>query len=180
MQFTETGIVGAWVIDPSPHIDDRGYFQRVWCAQEFAAHGIDFVPLQANMAFNRIQGTLRGMHFQDASAPEIKLVRCTRGSIFDVVLDRRLNSPTYGQWYGTELSAANGRALLVPALCAHGYQTLVDEAEIHYLTSAFHAPSAEGGLRFDDPVYAIRWPLPVTGLSDNDRAWPLTVQPPPS
>jgi dTDP-4-dehydrorhamnose 3,5-epimerase len=177
VQFTQTGIDGAWVIDPSPHLDDRGYFQRVWCSQEFAAHDIDFVPVQANMGLNRIKGTLRGMHFQDASAPEIKLVRCTRGSIYDVVLDRRPDSPTYGRWFGTELSATNGRALLVPALCAHGYQTLEDESEIHYLTSAFYTPSAERGLRFDDPVFAIRWPMPATALSVNDRGWPLTVRP---
>jgi dTDP-4-dehydrorhamnose 3,5-epimerase len=176
MRFIETSIAGATVIDPTPHEDDRGRFMRAWCAREFADHGINFVPVQANMGFSRHQGTVRGMHYQDATAPEAKLVRCTRGSIFDVVLDLRQSSPTYGKWYGAELSATNGRMLFVPEHCAHGYQTLEDSTEMHYMTSAFYTPSAVRGARFDDPAFGIRWPLAITVVSEQDRNWPLAKQ----
>jgi dTDP-4-dehydrorhamnose 3,5-epimerase len=121
MRFIDTNVIGARLIEPSPHHDDRGRFMRVWCAQEFSENGLAFVPVQANMGFSRNRGTTRGMHFQDGQAPEAKLVRCTRGSMFDVVLDLRPESPSYGQWYGAELSADNGRMLYVPECCAHGY-----------------------------------------------------------
>jgi len=173
MHFTETDIVGAKVIDPSPHQDDRGRFMRAWCAREFADHGIDFVPVQANMGFSRQKGTVRGMHFQMAPALEAKLVRCTRGAMFDVVLDLRPASLSYGKWYGTELSAENGRMLYVPEGCAHGYQTLEDRTEMHYMASEFYTPSAARGVRFDDPAFGIRWPLPVAVVSEQDRNWPL-------
>ena len=140
MRFTETDLVGAWVIDPSPHEDDRGRFMRAWCAREFAEHGLDFVPVQANMGFSVRKGTVRGMHFQEAPALEAKLVRCTRGAIFDVVLDLRPESPSYGEWYGAELSAENGRMLYVPEHCAHGYQTLEESTEMYYMTSEFYTP----------------------------------------
>ena len=173
MHFTETDIAGAKVIDPSPHQDDRGRFMRAWCAREFADHGIDFVPVQANMGFSRQKGTVRGMHFQMAPALEAKLVRCTRGAMFDVVLDLRPSSPSYGKWYGTELTAENGRMLYVPEGCAHGYQTLEDGTEMHYMASEFYTPSAARGVRFDDPAFGIRWPLPVAVVSEQDRNWPL-------
>jgi dTDP-4-dehydrorhamnose 3,5-epimerase len=176
MHFVETGIVGAWVIDPSPHGDNRGHFLRAWCAREFAEHGVDFVPVQANMAFSKIKGTIRGMHLQEAPALEAKLVRCTRGMIYDVVLDLRPGSSTYGQWYGTELSAVNGRMLYVPENCAHGCQSLEDGTEMHYMASEFYTPSAMRGVRFDDPVFAIRWPLAATMASEQDRAWPLVAR----
>src|SRR5215470_3800911 len=120
MRFMETGIAGAWVVDPTPHQDTRGRFQRAWCIKEFAEHGVDFVPVQANMALSIAKGTIRGMHMQDKTAIEAKLVRCTRGAIFDVVIDLRPESASYGEWYGVELSADNGRMLYVPGHCAHG------------------------------------------------------------
>jgi dTDP-4-dehydrorhamnose 3,5-epimerase len=178
MRFTETGIADAWVVDPSPHEDERGRFMRAWCAREFAEHNVDFSPVQANMGFSVQRGTLRGMHYQVAPALEAKLVRCTRGTIFDVVLDLRRNSSTYGQWCGVELSAQNGRMLFVPEHCGHGYQTLEDNTEMFYMTSAFYTPSAVRGIRFDDPAFGIAWPLPPTVVSEQDRNWPLGVAEP--
>jgi dTDP-4-dehydrorhamnose 3,5-epimerase len=175
MRFLETSIAGAWVIDPSPHRDDRGYFQRAWCAKEFQQHGMDFVPVQTNMAFSIARGTIRGMHFQTAAATEAKLVRCTRGAIFDVVVDLRPGSPTWREWYGVDLSAENGRMLYVPGLCAHGCQSLEKNAEILYMASACYTPEAARGVRYDDPAFAIQWPLPVTVVSDQDRNWPLAA-----
>jgi len=173
MQFTKTNVAGAQVIDPSPHQDGRGRFLRAWCTREFAEHGIDFLPVQANMGFSLERGTTRGMHFQKAPALEAKLVRCTRGTIFDVVLDLRPGSSSYGNWHGVELSAGNGRMLYVPEHCAHGYQTLEDSTEMYYMTSAFYTPTAVHGVRFDDPAFAIQWPLAATVISDQDRNWPL-------
>jgi len=173
MRFIEIDIVGAGLIDPSPHMDERGRFMRAWCAREFAEHGLNFSPVQANMGFSVRRGTVRGMHFQDAPAPEAKLVRCTRGAIFDVLLDLRPGSRSYGRWYGAELTSENGRMLYVPELCAHGCQSLADDTEIHYMTSAFYTPSAVRGVRFDDPAFSIRWPLAVTEISKQDRNWPL-------
>jgi dTDP-4-dehydrorhamnose 3,5-epimerase len=173
MRFIDTNVIGARLIEPSPHHDDRGRFMRVWCAQEFSENGLAFVPVQANMGFSRNRGTTRGMHFQDGQAPEAKLVRCTRGSMFDVVLDLRPESPSYGQWYGAELSADNGRMLYVPECCAHGYQTLEDCTEMYYMASSFYTPTAVRGARFDDPAFGIQWPLTATALSEQDRSWPL-------
>jgi dTDP-4-dehydrorhamnose 3,5-epimerase len=176
MRFSETPIAGAKVIDPTPHQDARGRFMRAWCAKEFTENGLQFVPVQANMGLSVQKGTVRGMHFQNDLAPEAKLVRCTRGAIFDVVLDLRPDSKTYGQWYGTELSAENGRMLFVPELCAHGYQTLEEDTEMHYMTSAFYTPAAVRGARFDDPTFAIQWPLDASVVSDQDLNWPLMNQ----
>ena len=173
MRFTETDIAGAKVIDPSPHQDDRGRFMRAWCAREFTEHGINFVPVQANMGFSVRKGTTRGMHYQEAPALEAKLVRCTRGAIFDVVLDLRPESPSHGKWYGTELSAENGRMLYLPEGCAHGYQTLEEGTEMHYMTSAYYTPGAVRGVRFDDPAFRIQWPLDATVVSEQDCNWPL-------
>jgi len=173
MRFIETGIPGAVVIDPTPHQDERGRFMRAWCAREFAEHGISFAPVQANLGFSIHQGTLRGVHFQVPPALEAKLVRCTKGSMFDVVLDLRPGSPTYGQWFGTELSAQNGRMLYLPEHCAHGYQTLEDNTEMYYMASEFYTPSAARGVRFDDPEFHIQWPLSPSVMSEQDRNWPL-------
>jgi dTDP-4-dehydrorhamnose 3,5-epimerase len=173
MHFKETDLVGARVIDPSPHEDDRGRFLRAWCAREFAEYGIDFVPVQANMGLSVRKGTVRGMHFQEAPAIEAKLVRCTRGAIFDVALDLRPESPSYGKWCGVELSAENARMLYVPEGCAHGYQTLEEFTEMHYMTSEFYTSSAVCGVRFDDPAFSIQWPLVATVVSEQDRNWPL-------
>jgi dTDP-4-dehydrorhamnose 3,5-epimerase len=173
MEFTKTAVKGAWVINPSPHCDDRGRFQRAWCTREFQQQGIDFVPVQANMQFSIRKGTLRGLHMQVAPALEAKLVRCTRGSVFDVALDLRPGSPSYGQWCSAELSAENGRMLYVPENCAHGFQSIEEQSEVLYLTSAFYAPETVRGVRFDDPLFAIRWPLPIASISEQDRNWPL-------
>jgi dTDP-4-dehydrorhamnose 3,5-epimerase len=173
VRFTEASVVGAKVIDPSPIEDDRGRFMRAWCAREFAGNGIEFTPVQANMGFSRKKGTVRGMHFQSVPALEAKLVRCTRGSIFDVVLDLRPQSDTYRKWHGVELSASNGRMLFVPEGCAHGYQTLEEGTEMYYMASEYYTPAAVGGVRFDDPAFLIEWPLPAAAVSDQDRNWPL-------
>jgi dTDP-4-dehydrorhamnose 3,5-epimerase len=168
-----TDIVDARVIDPSPHQDERGRFMRAWCAREFAEQGIDFLPVQANMGFSLQKGTIRGMHYQEVPALEAKLVRCTKGSIFDVVLDLRPDSATFHKWYGLELSAENGRMLYIPERCAHGYQTLEENTEMYYMTSAFYTASAARGVRFDDPAFGIRWPLAATMVSEQDHNWPL-------
>ena len=173
MYFSDAIIPGAKLIDPNPHQDNRGRFLRAWCVQEFSDHGINFSPVQANMGYSAQKGTVRGMHYQETPALEAKLVRCTRGSMFDVALDLRPDSPTYGKWYSVELSAQNGRMLYVPEMCAHGYQTLEDDTEMHYMTSAFYTPAAARGIRFDDPAFGIEWPLPVASVSEQDRNWPL-------
>jgi dTDP-4-dehydrorhamnose 3,5-epimerase len=173
MHFTETDIAGAIVITPSPHEDDRGRFMRAWCSREFGEHGLDFTPVQANMGLSLRKGTIRGLHLQDAPSLEAKLVRCTRGAVFDVLLDLRPESPSYGSWYGVELTADNGRMLYVPERCAHGFQSLTHEAEIFYMTSQFYTPGAVRGVRFDDPAFSIRWPLAPTVVSVQDRGWPL-------
>jgi dTDP-4-dehydrorhamnose 3,5-epimerase len=171
--FSDTVVRDAKVIDPAPHADERGRFMRAWCSREFSENGIAFVPVQANMGYSRRKGTLRGMHFQRDPAPEAKLVRCTRGVMFDVVVDLRPESPTYRKWHGVELSAENGRMLYVPEYCAHGYQTLVDDTEMYYMTSAFYHPGAATGVRFDDPAFGVEWPVPATVISDQDRDWPV-------
>jgi len=173
MQFNKCDVSDAWVIDPSPHVDVRGQFMRSWCEREFAEHSIIFRPVQGNMAFSIKRGTLRGLHYQMAPALEAKLVRCTRGSVFDVVADLRPDSPTYLKWYGTELSTENGRMLFIPEGCAHGCLSLVDTSEILYLTSAFYVPECARGARFDDPALSIQWPINVSVVSDQDRNWPF-------
>jgi dTDP-4-dehydrorhamnose 3,5-epimerase len=172
MEFRHTDVRGAWVIDPSPHVDARGRFMRAWCDREFADHGIRFLPVQSNLIHSRFKGTLRGLHYQVAPSLEAKLVRCTRGSVFDVVLDLRRDSPTYLSWYGARLSAEDGRMLLVPEGCAHGVQSLADDSEILYMASAHYAPDDARGVRHDDPAFGIEWPLAVTSISEQDRLWP--------
>jgi dTDP-4-dehydrorhamnose 3,5-epimerase len=173
MKFLAAEVAGAWLIEPSPLRDDRGRFMRAWCAREFAEHAIDFTPVQANMAFSIRKGTIRGMHYQIAPALEAKLVRCTRGAIFDVVVDMRRGSPTYGEWDGARLSAEDGNMLFVPEGCAHGCQSLEDGSEIHYMASAFFAPEFSRGARHDDPAFGIEWPLAVSAISEQDRNWPF-------
>lgn len=172
MTFTETGLQGAYAIHPTRIADHRGYFARAFCQSEFGALGLRSDVAQMNVAFNPKTGTLRGMHFQEAPHAEAKLVRCTRGALFDVIVDLRPGSPTLGRWFGAELSAENGVQLYAPEGFAHGYQTLMPDSEICYLTSASYAPAAARGVRFDDPVFGIAWPLPVSAISDADRQWP--------
>jgi dTDP-4-dehydrorhamnose 3,5-epimerase len=173
MQFEPCNVNGAWAISPTPHSDERGRFMRSWCSREFADHGIDFKPLQANMGLSAVKGTLRGLHYQVAPALEAKLVRCTRGSVFDVVVDLRPASPSYLEWFGTTLSADNGKMLYIPEQCAHGCLSLEDDSEIYYLTSAVYAPDCARGARFDDPSLGIRWPIPISVTSEQDRSWAL-------
>lgn len=172
MEFTETALAGVLVVDLAPHGDDRGFFARAFCREEMAAHGVTADVAQANISANRTAGTLRGLHFQRGAAAETKIVRCVRGAIYDVAVDLRAGSPTLGRHVGVELSAANHRALVVPEGCAHGFQTLVDDTEVHYLVSRPYTPGAEGGLRWDDPALAIPWPLALSSLSPKDAAWP--------
>jgi dTDP-4-dehydrorhamnose 3,5-epimerase len=173
MHFTETRVAGAWIIDLSPHHDERGRFMRAWCVREFEEQGIHFLPVQANMQFSPRKGTVRGLHLQISPALEAKLVRCTRGAIFDVAVDLRPASPSFGEWSSAELSAENGRMLYVPEHCAHGFQSIEENSEVMYLTSAFYAPESCRGARFDDPAFGIQWPLPVSAISEQDRNWPL-------
>ncbi len=173
MRFSGIPIHGAWIIDPAPSTDSRGYFARAWCIDELAAHGIEFAPVQANMVYSQRAGTLRGMHYQVAPHLEAKLVRCTRGAVFDVLVDLRAGSHTFGTWCSAELTAENGRMLYVPPGCAHACQSLEDGSEIYYLASARYAADCVRGLRFDDPTVGVRWPLPPTSLSEQDKAWPM-------
>jgi dTDP-4-dehydrorhamnose 3,5-epimerase len=173
MQLTETNIRGIKVIEPSPNTDQLGRFMSAWSAREFREQGIDFQPVETNLELSYRTGTVRGMHFEAAPASGINLVRCTRGSIFDVVIDLRPGSQSYGQWHGSVLTAENGRMLYIPAQCAHGYQTLEDETEVYYMSSQVYVPSFMRGVRYDDPAFEVRWPLTATELSDQDRSWPL-------
>jgi dTDP-4-dehydrorhamnose 3,5-epimerase len=170
--FTETKLGGAFVIDLERREDNRGFFARAFCQDEFNEHGLKPVIAQANIAFNRRKGTLRGMHFQFPPAPETKLVRCTRGAILDTIVDLRPESPTYLEHVAVELSADNYRALYVPERFAHGYQVLEDTTETSYQVGEFYTPGAEGGLPYDDPKLGLTWPLPVTEISEKDREWP--------
>ena len=172
MIFRPTRLDGVWLVEIEPHSDERGHFARTWCRREFEDRGLDTELAQFSLSFNRERGTIRGLHFQRPPHEEVKLVRCTRGAIFDVVLDLRPGSPTQGQWQGFELSAANAAALYIPKGLAHGFQTLAPDSEIFYQISEFHAPAAASGVRFDDPEFAIGWPLPVASISAKDRAWP--------
>lgn len=172
MKFTETSIAGVWLIDLEPRADERGYFARTWCEQEFAAHGLSTRIAQANTGVSPRRGTLRGIHYQEAPHAEVKVVRCTRGAVHDVVVDLRPESPTHRRWLGVALSARNGRTLYAPAGCAHGYLTLEDDTELLYMTSDFYAPAAARGVRYDDPAFDITWPGNIELVSAQDRSWP--------
>ena len=173
MIFNETYIKGAYVIQLEKHDDERGSFARTWCRREFQQNGLQEQPVQANTAYSRARGTVRGLHYQVEPFAESKLVRCTRGGIFDVLVDLRPDSSTYTQWFGTELTPANGCMLYIPKGCAHGYQSTLDESDVFYLSTQFYAPECEKGFRWDDPAFNIDWPI-ATGvtLSDKDNSWP--------
>ena len=171
MKFTPTRLAGATVIDLERREDSRGWFARVYCEREFAQAGLPVRVAQTNMSLTRRQGTVRGMHFQVAPYAEDKLVRCVQGAIWDAIVDLRPDSPTYCEWIGVELSEANGRMLLVPKGFAHGFVTLTDDCAVTYQVSEFYTPSAERGVRHDDPAFGIAWPVPVVDMSDKDRTW---------
>jgi len=172
MKFEETSIPGVWLIDLEPREDARGFFARTFCEHEFGAHGLTTRFVQCNLSYNLRRGTLRGMHFQNEPKPEVKLVRCIRGSIYDVVVDMRKDSPMYCKWVGVELSGENRRALYIPAGIAHGFQTLEDNTEIYYHMGEFYDASLAAGVRWNDPTLGIRWPLPDPILSDKDTQYP--------
>jgi dTDP-4-dehydrorhamnose 3,5-epimerase len=172
MRFTRTTITGAFLVDLEPITDERGFFARSFCRHEFAAHGLNPELAQCNVSLNRRRGTLRGMHWQAAPHEEAKLVRCTRGMLHDVIVDLRAGSPTYGRHTAVLLSAENRRMLYVPEGCAHGFLTLEDDTEVLYQMSAFYAPESARGVRFDDPVFGIRWPAEVMVISERDRGYP--------
>ena len=173
MQFYATNLKGAYVVELESRADHRGFFARTFCQREFEAHGLNPSVAQCNLSFNSRKGTLRGLHYQHPPATEVKLIRCIRGSVYDVIVDIRPDSATYLQHFGIELSADNRKALYVPELFAHGYQTLQDDSEALYQVSEFYVAGMEGGLRYDDPLLSIDWPLPAVEVSEKDRSWPL-------
>lgn len=173
MRFTPTAVDGAFVIDVEPKVDDRGYFARTFSVEEFELHGLEPAVVQCSLAFNRIRGTLRGLHYQAEPHGETKVLRCVRGSLFAVVADLRTDSPTYLAIAAVGLTPADHRALYVPRGCACGYQTLEDETEIRYEISAPYVPGFERGVHYQDPTLGVPWPLPVSIMSDRDRALPF-------
>lgn len=172
MLFTQTPLPGVVVIDPEPHADERGFFARSWCREEFARHGLNPKLAQCNISYNRRQGTLRGMHYQQAPFAEAKLVRCTRGAIYDVALDLRPDSRTFMQHFAVELTADNHRMLYVPEGCAHGFLTLEDHTEVFYQMSEMYRSDCGRGVRWNDPAFAIAWPAQVRVISERDRSYP--------
>lgn len=172
MIFTPTPLAGAFVVELEPRRDERGFFARTWCRDEFARHGLNPDLVQCNVSYNRARHTLRGMHYQDAPHEECKLVRCTQGAILDVIVDLRPDAPTHRQWFGVELTADNRRALYVPAGFAHGFVTLTDHAEVFYQMSALYHPASARGVRWNDPAFGIAWPVTDPVLSDKDAAYP--------
>lgn len=173
MIFEATPLAGAFLVRPEPYADERGFFARTWCRQQWTEQGLDIRLSQCSISFNHRRGTLRGLHFQAEPWPEAKLVRCTSGAIWDVIVDLRPESPTLGQFHAAELTSGNRHALWIPAGFAHGFQTLTDDAEVLYQISEDYRPEAARGLRWDDPELAIPWPLEVTMISDRDRKLPL-------
>lgn len=172
LRFLATDFADAWIVESEPFRDERGSFERNYCAVEFAERGLEYSFVQSSTSYTTRRGTLRGLHFQKAPHAEVKLVRCVQGEVFDVIVDLRPSSPTYKRWQGFQLSAANRRQIYVPKGFAHGLQTLTDDAAVNYTISAFYAPAAASGVRYDDPAFAIAWPLPVTLASERDRTWP--------
>jgi dTDP-4-dehydrorhamnose 3,5-epimerase len=173
MIFRETGLAGAFLVELEPRADDRGFFARSWCQKEFSEHGLNPRLVQCNISFSQKRGTLRGMHFQQAPHEEAKLVRCTRGAVFDVIIDLRQDSPTFKKHFAARLDSENRHMLFVPEDFAHGFQTLADDTEVFYQMSDFYEPkAARAGIRWDDPVFGIRWPIADPILNDRDRTFP--------
>ncbi len=172
MIFKETKLSGAFIIELEPIRDNRGFFSRVWCQNEFEAHDLVTHFVQANITVSPQQGTLRGLHYQIAPHQEVKLVRCTQGAIFDVIIDLRPDSPTYMRWLELELSASNRKMIYIPGGFAHGYQTLANDTEVFYQVAQFYAPQYERGIRWNDPAFEIKWPeTEAVILSQKDKNW---------
>jgi dTDP-4-dehydrorhamnose 3,5-epimerase len=176
MIFSESPLAGAYTVEMELLADERGFFARSYCAEEFAARGLPELR-QCSVSYNARLGTLRGMHYQAAPREEHKLVRCTAGAVFDVIVDVRPASPTYRRWFAAELSAANRRSLFIPPGFAHGFMSLSENAEVYYMISVAHAPQSSRGYRWDDPAFAIEWPSPPTVISARDAAYPLLDPP---
>ena len=172
MIFEPLSVPGAFVVHPVLHEDERGFFARSWCEAEFAEQGLAAPMAQCSISFNKLRGTLRGLHFQAAPHSEAKLVRCTRGAIFDVVVDLRIESPAFRRHSGVTLTADDHRMMYVPEGCAHGFLTLADDAEVFYQMSSVHVPEAARGVRWDDPALDIAWPGPVEVIAERDLSWP--------
>ena len=171
MKFHQTALPGVWEIDIEPETDQRGFFARSWCRKEFESRGLSAAVAQCSVSFNSSQGTLRGLHYQEAPHRETKLVRCTRGSIYDVVLDLRPDSPTFTKWIAATLSSENHRMVYVPEGCGHGFLTLQDETEVYYQMSDFFDAGSARGVRWDDPCFQIEWPTYPTVISERDRSY---------
>lgn len=172
MRFAETSIPGAYVLTQERHADERGFFARVWCHEELDAHGLDAGLRQVSVSHNKKRGTLRGLHVQGAPGLENKLVACTRGRLFDVILDLRPASPTHLRWFGAELSQENGVMMYIPEGVAHGYVTLADDTDVLYHISADHRPDLARGVRWNDPAFGIAWPVQPSVISDRDSSYP--------
>lgn len=169
MKFIETKLKGAYIIELEPIEDERGFFARSFCQKEFEKHNLNFCIVQCNISYNKNKGTLRGMHYQVAPYQEAKLVSCTSGAIYDVIIDLRPNSPTYCQWFAVELSAQNYKMLYIPEGFAHGFQTLTDNTVVFYQMSEFYHPECASGVRWDDKAFGIEWPIPKPVISERDR-----------
>jgi dTDP-4-dehydrorhamnose 3,5-epimerase len=167
MRFTPTRIDGAWIVEREPHRDERGHFARTFCVREFSDHGLDPTVVQSSESFNRLRGTVRGMHWQAAPAEEAKLVRVVQGAIHDVIVELAT-----GLTVATELSAANGRALYIPPGCAHGFQTLQDGTTVAYQMNEFFSPEHARGARWDDPAMDVHWPIAISAIAEKDLMWP--------
>jgi len=172
MIFTETKLKGAFLIEPELMKDERGFFARSFCENEFKEHGLKFRVVQCSLSFNRVKGTVRGMHYQTAPFAEAKIVSCTRGGVYDVIIDLRPLSSTYCQWFDTELTDENYRMFYVPEGFAHGFQTLSDNSTVFYQMYEFYHPEAARGVRWDDPIFAVRWPLAVRNITERDKTYP--------
>jgi len=172
MKFIETELKGAFIIEPERAEDERGFFARTFCVQEFSAHGLDPAVVQCNISYNQRRGTLRGLHYQVPPHAEARLVRCTAGAVYDVVVDIRPDSPTFKRWLGVELSVENRKMFYVPEGYAHGFQTLADGTELFYQMSKAYAPLAARGIRWDDPAIGISWPMKPLVVSARDRSYP--------
>jgi dTDP-4-dehydrorhamnose 3,5-epimerase len=172
MKFRETAVAGVYEIDLEERTDERGFFARSWCQEEFAKHNLNTRIAQCNISFNARRGTLRGLHYQDKPFPEAKVVRCTRGAIFDVAVDLRRESSTFCKWVGVELTSDNRKSLYIPEGCAHGFLALSEDSEIFYLMSEFYHADLSRGVRWNDPAFGVVWPARVEVISDRDQTYP--------
>ena len=176
MKFIETSLSDSWLIIPELHADSRGFFARSCCGHEFADHGLWHEWVQFNISYNECKGTLRGLHFSLLTVHEVKLVRCTAGAIFDVIVDIRPESPSFGRWFGTQLTAENRNALYIPMGFAHGFQTLTDRSEVFYQMGDYYTPAVSKGIRYNDPDIGVKWPISHKILSQKDEELPLLEQ----